>query len=149
MPRPPSNLDLVMLFQLSKWSFFPPIFVSAGKVSLDLVDSMTHFVGNSNVLHDMGANTTKKRFGQDSPVCHVKEINFPTDKFVVHISNYQLEVTIGGPRMEYGKPKVFPKGGVGIHSKHNGQLISSITKEIGGKEGLGLVVVVSLARLRT
>lgn len=79
----------------------------------------------------------------------LRKLIFQPTSLLFILSNYQLEVTIDGPRMDHGKPKVFPKSGAGIHSKHSGQLISSITKEIEGKEGLGLVVVVSLARLST
>ncbi|KAH0746054.1 hypothetical protein KY285_007711 [Solanum tuberosum] len=52
-------------------SFFPPIFVPPDKVPLDLVDSMAHFTGDYDVLHNMGGDATKGGFGQDSPSRHV------------------------------------------------------------------------------
>uniref|UniRef100_K4CU56 Uncharacterized protein n=1 Tax=Solanum lycopersicum TaxID=4081 RepID=K4CU56_SOLLC len=73
----------------------PPTILNALPSPRVLVISLVGFIPSvfadlnstpkTSLIMDMGANITKKRFGQDSPVCHVKEINFPTDKFVVHI----------------------------------------------------------------
>lgn len=119
------------------------------EITLDLVNSIVDFGGNSNELHDVVGNATKGGLGKDGPTSHVQKFGFPATQLIVHAIRNELVITVGRLLVEDGEAQVFSKVVTRLYVQGTGAGVGLVNTAVRGEDDFRLSGVNTLARLLT
>lgn len=69
---------------------------SPDKIPNDSVNMFQNLMRDGDILHDMVRNAAKRSLGKDGSSSHVKELGFPSSKFVVEGIQDEIEILVPG-----------------------------------------------------